>query len=45
MDAIPEEERAGGFIKAYGKRLRGEMGDEEKVSRLRIFKYALNRIW
>jgi len=30
--AIPEEEHAGGFIKAYGKRLRGELGDAEKFA-------------
>ena len=28
--AIPKEEHAGGFIAAYGRRLRGEMGEEEK---------------
>ena len=28
--AIPEEEHARGFIGAYGRRLRGELGDEEK---------------
>ena len=27
--AIPKEEHAGGFIKAYGRRLRGELGEEE----------------
>lgn len=30
--AIPEEERAGGFIEAYGRRLRGELGEEEKFA-------------
>jgi len=30
--AIPEEEHAGGFIKAFGRRLRGELGDEEKFA-------------
>ena len=30
--AIPEEEQAGGFIKAFGRRLRGELGDEEKFA-------------
>ena len=35
--AIPEEEHAGGFIGAYGRRLRGELGDEEK--------YAASKAW
>ena len=36
-DAIPEDERAGGFICAYGKRLRGEMGEAEM--------YAASKAW
>jgi proline iminopeptidase len=30
-NAIPESEHAGGFIKAYGRRLRGEMGEAEMI--------------
>ena len=30
--AIPEAEHAGGFIAAYGRRLRGELGDDEKFA-------------
>ena len=30
--AIPEEEHAGGFIAAYGRRLRGELGQEAQLA-------------
>jgi len=30
--AIPEDEHAGGFIEAYGKRLRGELGAEQQLA-------------
>lgn len=41
--AIPEEER-GDYIKAYGKRLRGEMGDEEMLKAAKAWSIWEGRI-